>query len=105
MTCTLRHRNLICEARLRATSLLALTLGLLPMLAGWRAQAQTFQTLYAFTGGSDGGYPYAGLVRDKAGNLYGTTLEGGSGCAIGCGTVFKLDKNRKETVLHSFAGY
>ena len=29
--------------------------------------------LYSFTGGTDGGYPYAGVIRDSAGNLYGTT--------------------------------
>ncbi|MGC9946549.1 MAG: hypothetical protein ABSF64_09300 [Bryobacteraceae bacterium] len=32
--------------------------------------------LYTFTGGIDGGYPYAGVIRDAAGNLYGTTLVG-----------------------------
>jgi uncharacterized repeat protein (TIGR03803 family) len=57
--------------------------------------------LYTFTGGSDGANPYAGLVRDAAGNLYGTTLNGG---ASGLGTVFKLNKAGKETVLHSFTG-
>ena len=61
--------------------------------------------LYSFTGGTDGGYPHGGLVRDKAGNLYGTTVDGGegSGCYYGgCGTVFKVDATGKETVLHSF---
>lgn len=51
------------------------------------------QVLYSFTGGADGGNPYAGLVMDKAGNLYGTTEQGGdvSLCyGRGCGTVFKL---------------
>jgi uncharacterized repeat protein (TIGR03803 family) len=47
--------------------------------------------LHSFTGGADGAWPYAGLVRDKAGNLYGTTAGGGTGsCDAGCGTVFKL---------------
>jgi uncharacterized repeat protein (TIGR03803 family) len=42
------------------------------------------------------------LVRDEAGNLYGTTSEyGGNGCYY-CGTVFKLDKTNKETVLYTF---
>ena len=57
--------------------------------------------LYTFTGGSDGGEPLAGLLRDAAGNLYGTTFAGG---ASGNGVVFKLSKSGKETVLHSFAG-
>jgi uncharacterized repeat protein (TIGR03803 family) len=51
----------------------------------------------------------SGLVRDAAGNLYGTTQYGGGGnCLLdgrrGCGTVFKLDKQLKLTVLHSFTG-
>jgi uncharacterized repeat protein (TIGR03803 family) len=57
--------------------------------------------LYTFTGGADGQFPYGGLVRDAAGNLYGTTLNGG---AFGSGTVFMLNPNGKETVLHSFTG-
>jgi uncharacterized repeat protein (TIGR03803 family) len=57
--------------------------------------------LYSFTGGVDGGYPYAGVIRDKDGNLYGTTSAGG---ALGWGTVFKVDGSGKETVLHSFTG-
>jgi uncharacterized repeat protein (TIGR03803 family) len=43
--------------------------------------------LHAFTGGKDGDRPYAGLVFDAAGNLYGTALHGG---ISGYGTVFKL---------------
>jgi uncharacterized repeat protein (TIGR03803 family) len=65
--------------------------------------------LYAFTGGSDGGEPQRGgaLIRDKAGNLYGTTVQGGVNCdnqSFGCGVVFKLDKTGKETVLYTFTG-
>lgn len=52
--------------------------------------------------GSDGADPFAGLVRDKSGSLYGTTSAGGTGCYDGCGTVFKLDKTGKLTVLHVF---
>jgi uncharacterized repeat protein (TIGR03803 family) len=52
----------------------------------------------------DGRYPYAGLIMDKKGNLYGTTVNGGTynSCATGCGTVFKLALSGAETVLHSF---
>jgi uncharacterized repeat protein (TIGR03803 family) len=63
--------------------------------------------LYTFTGGTDGAYPYAGLLRDAKGNLYGTSTEGGDlNCAppYGCGTVFQLTKAGKLTVLHSFTG-
>jgi uncharacterized repeat protein (TIGR03803 family) len=58
-------------------------------------------TLHSFTGGtSDGCLPAQGLVTDKSGNLYGTTAECG---AYGNGTVFKLDRAGKSTILHSFA--
>jgi uncharacterized repeat protein (TIGR03803 family) len=57
--------------------------------------------LHSFAGGTaDGEFPYAGLVRDTSGNLYGTTYQGG---ASGWGTVFKVDGTDKETLLHSFA--
>lgn len=65
--------------------------------------------LYAFTGGLDGAYPQAGVVSDAAGNLYGTTEQGGdTSCSVagsnGCGVVFELDPNGKETVLYAFTG-
>ncbi len=83
----------------------SLLLGL--MTIGPSAQAQTFTTLYSFTGGADGAYP-SGLIRDSAGNLYGTTNSGGSPTCTppsqGCGTVFKLDPSSKLTVLYHFTG-
>ena len=66
--------------------------------------------LHRFTGkGGDGAQAWSGLVRDKEGNLYGSTVDGGTGpnCTSdenGCGTVFKVDKTGKETILHSFTG-
>jgi uncharacterized repeat protein (TIGR03803 family) len=60
-----------------------------------------FKVLYSFAGGADGAFPYASLIRDAAGNLYGTTTQGG---ASGYGTVFKLDPTGSETLLHSFTG-
>jgi uncharacterized repeat protein (TIGR03803 family) len=59
--------------------------------------------LYSFTAGSDGAQPLAGLVRDKTGKFYGTTSSSGAP-PCNCGTVFMLDLNGKETVLHSFSG-
>jgi uncharacterized repeat protein (TIGR03803 family) len=61
--------------------------------------------LYSFNdNGSDGFDPYAGLIFDKAGNLYGTTYLGG---AYGNGTVFELTPtgggNWTEKVLHNFS--
>ena len=57
--------------------------------------------LHAFTGGTDGGHPYAGLIRDRAGTLYGTTIHGGT---RDMGVVFKVAPDGTETVLHSFTG-
>lgn len=61
------------------------------------------QVLYTFSGGSDGGYSYSALVFDAAGNLYGTTFQGGD---FEEGTVYRLSPGGNgqwtETVLHSF---
>lgn len=71
------------------------------------------RVLYTFSGGSDGGNPAAGLIFDGAGNLYGTTSNGGAvgqnGCYYyGCGVVFELSPvgngDWAESVLWSFAG-
>jgi uncharacterized repeat protein (TIGR03803 family) len=65
----------------------------------------TETVFHSFSWGIEGAFPYGNLIRDAAGNLYGTTLNrGGSGCRIGCGAVFKLDPTGKETVLHAFSG-
>lgn len=74
-----------------------------PSGSGW-----TEHILYRFTGGSDGGAPASGLVLDQAGNLYGTTVIGGSGCTgKGCGTVYELSPSGSgwtEKVLYTFQG-
>ena len=61
--------------------------------------------LYSFQGGtSDGANPIAGVVLDAAGNVYGTTSEGGS---AGLGTVYMLTPSNgawTETLLYSFQG-
>jgi uncharacterized repeat protein (TIGR03803 family) len=64
----------------------------------------TETVLYSFAGGNDGQWPWAGVILDKLGNLYGTTwVGGGTGCGgNGCGTVFKLAPDGTETILHSF---
>jgi uncharacterized repeat protein (TIGR03803 family) len=58
--------------------------------------------LYSFNSVPDAQFPFAGLARDSAGNLYGTTLDGGTS---GIGTVFQLRFGAGvwfERVLHSF---
>jgi uncharacterized repeat protein (TIGR03803 family) len=98
------------RVRLAASAALAFGIVLLPLMAAQPARAQTtpYTILYTFTGGSDGGYPRAPLIADKAGNLYGTTVQGGlsNNCLQGgsCGVVFKLDTNGNETVLYTFTG-
>jgi uncharacterized repeat protein (TIGR03803 family) len=69
-------------------------------------QGQTFNVVYAFQGPpADGANPFAGLVRDAEGNLYGTTETGGSGKPCGgCGAVFKLDRTGSVTWLYDFTG-
>ena len=57
--------------------------------------------LHSFTGYPDGAHPYAGLVMDSSGNLYGTSENGG---AYGAGTTFEIDTIGIESVLHSFEG-
>ncbi len=74
-----------------------------PVLAAEKAKA-----LYNFNNAGGGGYyPVAGLIFDKAGNLYGTaSFANGSGCGIGCGNVFELMPNGDGTwtqkVLYTF---
>lgn len=69
-----------------------------------RSQNWTEQILYNFSGGLDGGVPSSPLLRDSAGNLYGTTQSGGQ---YGAGTVFALLLTRSgwtERVLWTFNG-
>lgn len=64
----------------------------------------TYRTLWGFTGGNDGGVPAGSLTMDSAGNLYGSTTQGGTGVV---GTVFELSPNGKkwsESVLYNFTG-
>jgi uncharacterized repeat protein (TIGR03803 family) len=73
--------------------------------------------LHRFTGvGMDGAYPNGGLILDAAGNLYGTTSQGGKGMCVqytggpvqGCGTVFELSPTTSggwtQTILYTFQG-
>ena len=68
--------------------------------------AWTESVLYSFKGGTDGSGSISNLVMDAAGNLYGTTSEGGSGCS--CGVIFKLARGSAgkwtESVVYRFTG-
>jgi len=64
----------------------------------------TESVIYMFSGAKDGAYPYAGVIMDASGKLYGMTQEGG---AHNFGTVFELSPSNggwTENTLHSFNG-
>jgi uncharacterized repeat protein (TIGR03803 family) len=75
--------------------------GLGPLEAAWKVSS-----LHDFEAGADGASPFAGVVMDASGNLYGTTYEGGES---NYGTVFMLSPPKDvagkwvESVLHSFS--
>jgi len=91
-----------------SVSRIVVVLALIVILVSSAGAVTKEKVLYSFTGGNDGGDPAAGLIFDNAGNLFGTTVLGGTGaaCSGGCGTVFKLTRNSsgkwQETVLHNF---
>jgi uncharacterized repeat protein (TIGR03803 family) len=80
--------------------------------ASSKGSSWTETVLYNFTGGSDGNQPFAGVVFDSLGRLYGTTTEGGiSNCpAGGCGTIFQLSPPSSpggswtEATIYTFTG-
>jgi uncharacterized repeat protein (TIGR03803 family) len=82
-----------------------LTLLLAAAILPTPAQAQTFTVLHTFDG-KDGAFPEGVLVRDAAGNLYGTTAFGGTGnCGTDrCGTAFMLNQAGKMVGSYSFGG-
>jgi uncharacterized repeat protein (TIGR03803 family) len=57
--------------------------------------------LYHFTGGNDGLNPQGGLALTTIGNIYGTTLNGGT---FGLGTVFEISHTGSQSVLWNFSG-
>ena len=105
---TIFERNLAAKPTTLAAAAILATLAIFPA-----ASAQTFTVLHNFTGGQDGKTPNTGLTMDRAGNLYGTTSNGGyqsnSDCKDlgGCGVVFKLSRGGSGwifTPLYQFQG-
>jgi uncharacterized repeat protein (TIGR03803 family) len=90
-------------------ALIVMAMAVLALAPGAWAQGQ-FKALYRFTDGADGNGPWAGLIADSSGNLYGATIFGGNlsnACVDrGCGVVFELtpkgDGTWRETVLYTF---
>jgi uncharacterized repeat protein (TIGR03803 family) len=68
-------------------------------VAAWAAT--TTKLIYSFAGGGDGEYTDTELVRDSAGNLYGTSVQGGT---YGGGTVFQVTPGGVHSVLYNFTG-
>jgi len=90
---------------------------ILTFSGGTLVASSTPWVIHSFAGGTaDGDRPFAGLISDAAGNLYGTTVNGGNSpncyfsVKAGCGTVFELvrpttqDGIWTESVLYSFQG-
>ncbi len=87
--------------RLRGAAGIGLLLVASAALGTAQGQEPTEIVLHNFANTPDGAVPFAGVTGDPAGNLYGTTSQGGTANA---GIVFKLDKTARETVLYSFTG-
>src|SRR5438876_180945 len=86
---------------LPALSVALLTLLIAATLAPHAEAAVQEQTLHNFSGTPDGANPSGELIMDSAGNLYGTTVNGGSN---GLGSVFRLAPDGTYTILYSFMG-
>ncbi|HKT89566.1 MAG TPA: choice-of-anchor tandem repeat GloVer-containing protein, partial [Candidatus Sulfotelmatobacter sp.] len=72
---------------------------LLTVTLAWAVSST--KLIYSFAGNGDGEYTDTELVMDGAGNLYGTSVSGGT---FGSGTVFEVSAAGVHTVLYSFTG-
>jgi len=94
---------------LRAYASVRIVFLVLALAANAFATLPSGKLIYTFRGSPDAGFPVAGLVADAAGNLYGTTIGGGT-ATCGCGTIFELSPPATvggawtEAVLYSFQG-
>src|SRR2546422_1013906 len=99
----MKSRTLTCITAITLFAALAIPVQLVAQEQ--QEQAPIFTVFHAFTAFLGARFPTAGLVRDSAGNLYGTTPFGGAlacGGGNGCGVVFKLDTTGKDTGLQRF---
>lgn len=86
-----------------ATAALAVAITfVLAVAATQTMHAQTYTVIHSFTGGVDGGKPWAGLTLDQAGNLYGTAMTGGAHYS---GSVFKLSHGVSGWVFTSLYNF
>ncbi|HSI57693.1 MAG TPA: choice-of-anchor tandem repeat GloVer-containing protein [Ideonella sp.] len=69
-----------------------------------KPDGSAYRTLYVFTGQADGGTPIAPLLQGKDGALYGVAFSGDSAGPAPNGTIYKLSKAGKFSVLHTFTG-
>src|SRR5499427_9855100 len=74
---------------------------LITLTATATGAATTTKLIYSFAGDADGEYTDTELVRDSAGNLYGTSVQGGT---YASGTVFQVTPEGVHTVLYNFTG-
>ena len=90
--------------RLRAAPVFLIAAVALSLTSAWASDHET--VLHTFGNFPDGSGAGDGLVMDAAGNLYGTTFQGGgTHCTVGCGTVFELSPGQAgwtETILYNF---
>ena len=107
MTCPKRNRQFLqISSQIMTTALAVAFVLAVTLLAAHPVAAQpTYTKIHDFSG-PDGAYPWSNLAIDKAGNLYGATVVGGSGTCTstfgykGCGTVFKLTHKGSGWVLN-----
>lgn len=86
---------------LHAVAVMAMAVIALPSAGAASGTLQTLHNFCAKSNCADGAYPQSALLRDSAGNFFGTTSSGGK---YGSGTVFEITAGGKEKVLHSFCG-
>jgi uncharacterized repeat protein (TIGR03803 family) len=103
-----QSKSLILRSITSRVSFVAGLVFLLSLVTTLPVQAQTYTVLYSFASSySEWAIgPNSALIQDPAGNLYGTTLYGGSYgdslSPLGYGTIFKLDPSGNAKVLHAF---